>query len=166
MRLSILVALADSGVIGHEKGLPWHLPADLRRFKQLTLGHPIIMGRATFESIGRPLPGRRNLVLSRNPGLVLDGAEVFGSLALALDEVADSAEAFVIGGAEVFREALALADRLYLTRVHANVDGDTWCPPLQMALWSLVESEEYLADDANPLPFTFEVWDRAPQGSG
>ena len=161
MRLSVLAAVADSGVIGRDNALPWHLPADLRRFKELTMGHPVIMGRLTYESIGRPLPGRRNLVLSRSPGLAIEGVEVLGSLELALEAVAEAAEAFVIGGAGLFAEALRHADRLYLTRVHARVDGDTHFPEVDTSRWQLVASEPHAADAANPLPFTFEVWDRS-----
>lgn len=160
MRLSILAAVADSGVIGRDNELPWHLPADLRRFRQLTMGHPIIMGRLTWESIGRPLPGRRTLVLSRDPEFRLDDVEVYSRLAVALAAVADAQEAFVVGGAALFDEALALADRLYLTRVHAGIDGDTWFPPVDLTQWRLVESEPRAADDANRLPVTFETWDR------
>ena len=137
MRVSIIVAVADNGVIGRAQQLPWHLPDDLRRFKALTMGKPILMGRRTYESIGRPLPGRRNLVLSRKPGAVSHAdmpptlaagttLEHVTSLADALQRCAAAGEMCVIGGADVFREALPLASHLHLTRVGAQVAGDVW----------------------------------------
>src|SRR3954468_18964811 len=129
MRVSLIAAVAENGVIGHDGGLPWHLSDDLRRFKQLTMGHTIIMGRRTWESIGRPLPGRRTVVVTRQPNYRLEDPTV--TVASNLEQGLKTAknagddEAFIVGGAELYRAALPAADRLYLTRVDAEVDGDT-----------------------------------------
>jgi dihydrofolate reductase len=164
MRISIIVAVAENGVIGREGKLPWHLPADLGRFKRLTMGHTIIMGRRTWESIGRPLPGRRMVVVSRQPDYHIDEGSVV--TAASLDEALKSAElagdkeAFIIGGAELFREALPLADRLYCTRVHAAVVGDTLFPEVCWDEWQLVESSDHGSDGKNEYPFAFETHER------
>jgi len=162
MRVSILVAVAENGVIGRGGGLPWHLADDLRRFKRLTMGHTILMGRRTWESIGRSLPGRRMIVVSRQVGYRAEGVEVVPSLADAwqLAEAAREEEAFIIGGAELYREALSRADRLYLTRVHARVDGDTVFPPYDPTEWRQVSSEQHAADAKNDYPFSFELYHR------
>ncbi len=164
MKLSIIVAAAENRVIGRDGGLPWHLSKDLKRFKKLTLGHALVMGRKTFESIGRPLPRRRSVVLSRDPVYRPPGAETAGSLEGALERLArdGEAEVFVIGGAEVFAEALPLAERLYLTRVHARVEGDVCFPEFDPAAWRLVSSERHDADDRHAYPFSFEIWEREP----
>lgn len=159
MTVSLILAMADNRVIGRDNELPWHLPADLRRFKKLTVGHAIVMGRRTWESIGRPLPRRRSIVVSRDPSYRAPGAEVAGSLEEALDLAADDDEVFVIGGAAVFAAALPRADRLYLTRVHAEVPGDVRCPPLGGG-WQLVEEERHEADERHVYPFTFQVYER------
>jgi dihydrofolate reductase len=162
MRISIIAAMADNGVIGRDGHLPWHLKADLQRFKRLTMGHTIIMGRKTWESIGRPLPGRRMVVITRQSGYQADGVQVAGCLddALALARAAGDEEAFIIGGAEIYRLALPLADRLYLTRVLVPVDGDTTFPEFDASRWRLVESEQHPADDANEFPVCFECYER------
>src|SRR5262245_37513826 len=127
MRISLIAAMAENGVIGRGGQLPWRLEADLARFKQLTMGHTVIMGRKTWESIGRPLPGRRMIVVTRQGRYAADGIEVAGNLEAALEaaRVAGEEEAFIIGGAEVYRQALPLADRLYMTLVLAEIEGDT-----------------------------------------
>ena len=130
MIVSLIVAMSENRVIGREGGIPWDLPADRRRFRELTTGHTLVMGRRTFESIGRPLPGRRTIVLSRTPGFTAPGCEVAPSLAAALALCAGEEELFVCGGAGVYREAMALADRIYLTLVHREVAGDTFFPPV------------------------------------
>jgi dihydrofolate reductase len=164
MRISILVAVAENGVIGRDGKLPWRLSADLRRFKELTMGHTIIMGRRTWESIHRPLPGRRMIVVSRQAGFRTGFDDV--PAAENLDEalyVADAAgenEAFVVGGAELYREALPQAGRLYLTRVHAKVPGDTQFPLSQLNGWQRVASEHHDADAANNFPISFEIYER------
>jgi len=162
MILAVIVAAAENGVIGSEGRLPWHLPADLRRFKALTLGHPIIMGRRTFESIGRVLPGRRTIVLSRDPRFTPSGVEVARTLDGALAACAGEDTAFVIGGESLFREALPRADLLYLTRVHAVVSGDVHFPEPMETDWILVATEEHAADAEHPHAFSFLTFRRRP----
>jgi len=154
-RLSIIVAADEHGGIGRDGGLPWHLPEDLKRFKSLTLGKPIVMGRRTWDSIGRPLPGRRSVVVSRQPGLAIDGALVCDSLEAALDAVADAPEVSAIGGAEVYRRGLPLADVIHLTRVHASVEADTFFPPLDAADWEEVAREDRPPDERHAHAFSF-----------
>lgn len=154
-RVSIIVAADEHGGIGRDGGLPWHLPADLQRFKALTMGKPIVMGRKTWDSIGRPLPGRRSLVVSRQPGFAIDGAEVFGSLEAALQAAADAPETCVIGGAEIYRQALPRAQVVHLTRVHASVQADTYFPALDVAEWEEVAREDRPADDRHAYPYSF-----------
>ncbi len=164
MQISIIVAVAENGVIGRAGDLPWHLSGDLRRFKQLTMDHTIIMGRRTWESIGRALPGRRTMVVSRNPELQIDVANV--ELATSLDHALELArargekEAFIVGGAELYRESLNAADRIYLTRVCATVDGDTSFPDVAWNDWRLIASEEYDANEKNDHDYRFETYDR------
>lgn len=162
MRISLIAAVAEDGTIGRDGRLPWHLPDDLRRFRALTTGHHVIMGRRTFESIGRPLPQRTNLVLSRDPALRADGIQVFSSLetALAFARVAGESEAFVIGGAAIYALALPLADRIYLTRVAARVGGDAVFPPIDEADWSERSREPHAADDRHAHSFELTVLDR------
>jgi dihydrofolate reductase len=164
MHVSIIVAASDNGVIGRDGALPWWMSDDLRRFKRLTMGHTLIMGRRTWESIGRPLPGRRMIVVSRQSDyrIELDGIAVATSLdeALRFASANGEEEAFVIGGAELFREALLQADRLYFTEVHGDVDGDTYMPPVDWSQWRLVDSQECTADDKNDFPSTFKIYDR------
>lgn len=160
MRVSLIVAVAENGVIGRDNQLPWRLPADLKRFKALTLTHPVIMGRRTFESIGFPLPGRRNLVLSRDPQYSAPGIEPFGSLTEALEATRQAEEVFVLGGAAVFEEAIGHADRIYLTRVHTEVEGDTRFPELDPRIWRQIDDEPHAADTDNPLPYVFQIWER------
>ena len=164
MRISIIAAVAENGVIGRGGSLPWRLSGDLRRFKQLTMGHTIIMGRRTWESIGRALPGRRTVVVSRNPDFRtnVDGVTATTSLdkSLSIAEVAGDDEAFIIGGAELYRESLGRADRLYLSRVCAAVDGDTSFPEVNWNNWQLVESEEHDANKKNEYAYRFETYDR------
>lgn len=162
MLLSIIVAAAENGVIGRQGQLPWRLSADLRRFKQLTMGHAVLMGRKTYESIGRPLPGRRMIIITRQPGYCAAGAEIAHSLSAAcgLAASADETEAFIIGGAEIFREALPHADRLYFTQVHTMIDGDVFFPPFDRADWRLTSQEEHPADAKNDYPFAFQTYER------
>ncbi|HEY4234096.1 MAG TPA: dihydrofolate reductase [Lacipirellulaceae bacterium] len=162
MRISILVAVAENGVIGRGGKLPWHLGDDLKRFKQLTMGHTIVMGRKTWESIGRPLPGRRNVVVSRQAGLPADGAEVVSDLdtALRIAEAAGDDETFVIGGAEIYRLAISRADRLYVTRVLAEVEGDTYLRDFPPPNWREIESHQCAADAKNDYAQSFEILER------
>lgn len=166
MRVSLIVAVSENGCIGREGDLPWRLPEDLRRFKQLTLGHPIIMGRKTYESIGRPLPGRDNIVVTRQPGYSAPGCTVVGSLpeALAAANASGAAEAFIIGGASLYAEALPLADTLQLTRVHAEVAGDVHLPPIPWRAFRCLATEAHSADERHAYAYTFEVWQRDEKG--
>ncbi len=152
--------MAENRVIGRSNRLPWHLPADLRRFKALTMGRPVILGRRTFESIGRPLSGRRLVVLTRNPAYSRPGIEIAASLERALDLVRTESEVFVAGGGEIFREALYLTDRVYLTLIHAVVEGDTTFPELAGGEWRLVEDVRHSADEHNPYDYSFRRYDR------
>jgi dihydrofolate reductase len=163
MRVSIIAAMSENGVIGRGGRLPWHLADDLKRFKRLTMGHMLVMGRKTWESIGRPLPGRRMVVISRQPNYRPDGAQVVPSLdaALAIAESTGDDEAFIIGGAEIYRLALPRANRLYLTRVHANIAGDTYFPDVNWKNWQRIAVEEHGSDGNNEYPFSFETYDLA-----
>ena len=160
-RVCVVVAMGRARVIGVAGGLPWRLPADLRRFKALTLGKPILMGRRTHESIGRVLPGRRNLVLSRL-AFAAPGCEVVASLDEALSCCAGEPEVMVIGGATVYAEALPRAERIYLTIVDGEFAGDTFFPPLPEGEWREVEAEEHPADAENPYALRFVRLDRVP----
>jgi dihydrofolate reductase len=154
--LAIIVAMDESGVIGRGGGLPWHLPDDLRRFKATTTGHVLLMGRRTCESIGRALPGRRSIVLTRHPGFrAPDGVEVAPDLETALSRAADAPRVYVIGGAAVYREALPHAQELLVTQVHARVAGDVWFPAVSWDSWTLVDEELHPADARHPFPFSF-----------
>jgi len=137
MKIAIIAAVAPDGTIGNEGRIPWHLSDDLKRFKRITMGHAVIMGRKTYESLGKPLPGRRNLVLTRNPQFLADGVTTFADLdaAIAACERASETIAFIIGGAEVYRQALAKADVLLLTNVHKQITGDTKFPPHDRSQW-------------------------------
>ncbi len=153
--LTLIVAADERGGIGCDGGLPWHLQEDLKRFRALTMGRPIVMGRRTWESIGRPLPGRRSIVVSRRPGLAIEGAEVAGSLDGALRIAGEVPEVCVIGGAELYSAALPLADVIHLTRVHAVVPADTFLPDIHASEWKIVAREERAADDRHAHPFSF-----------
>jgi len=162
MLVSLLVAVAENNVIGRDGGLPWHLSADLKRFKQLTMGHSMLMGRRTFDSLGRVLPGRTSIVISRQPQLKLpDGVLLAGSFEAACQITANEEEVFVIGGAELYAAALPRVDRIHLTRVHANVAGDTYFPPVDWNAWRCVAEERHAADEKNPFEFTFLTYERA-----
>jgi dihydrofolate reductase len=161
--ISLVAAVADNGVIGADGGMPWHLPADLAHFKQLTMGKPVLMGRLTWESIGKPLPGRLNLVLTRDHAWQAEGAHRVASLddALRTAQRAGATELMVIGGAEVYRQALPRARRIYMTRVHAEPWGDTLFPELEPGDWDEVARRERLSDERNPWDLTFVVLERA-----
>lgn len=162
MKVSIIVGRARNGVIGRDGDLPWRLSADLAQFKRRTMGHHLIMGRKTFESLPGLLPGRPHLVLSRDPTYAPEGVARCGSLdeAFSIARAAGDDEAFVIGGGVVYRDALAFADRVYLTRVHAEVDGDVTFDELDAASWTEVERTEHDADERNAHPFSVCVYDR------
>lgn len=162
MKLAIIAAVDEDGTIGRDGGLPWRLPADLRRFKALTMGHHLLMGRKTFETdVGRPLPGRTVVVISRGRPELPTGIRLAASLdeAVEIAGAAGDPEPLVAGGAEIYRLALPRADRLYLTRVHARVWGDAFFPYLDLAAWRLVAREERPADRDNPYPMSFLVYE-------
>jgi dihydrofolate reductase len=160
MTLSLVVAASSNNVIGRDGGLPWHLPDDLRQFKRLTTGKAVIMGRSTYESIGRPLPDRRNIVMTRNADYVADGCDVVSSVSEAMDAVEGAEEVMIIGGGQVYRDFLPLANRIYLTRVQAEVEGDTYFPEIDEAAWRLVSSEHHAADEKHRYAFDVMVFER------
>ncbi|MEM8561103.1 MAG: dihydrofolate reductase [Pseudomonadota bacterium] len=165
-RIAMMVAAAENGVIGSGNDLPWHLPEDLRHFKRVTMGKPILMGRKTFQSIGRPLPGRTNIVISRDSMLKVEGVTVAASLDHAIDEATrvidrDSAdEMVVIGGAEIYRAALPQVARLYMTEVHAMVEGDVMLPLITWSQWRETQRERHSASAGNPFDYSFVVYER------
>jgi dihydrofolate reductase len=158
--ITLIVAVADSGVIGRDNSLPWHLPEDLKRFKRLTMGKPIVMGRKTFESIGKPLPGRQNIVVTRDTNYRREGVTVVHHVDAALRAAGPVAEVMVIGGAELFGALLPRAGRIHLTRVHGNIPGDVMWSALDEREWNVVERESHAADDRHAWPMTFEVWEK------
>ena len=158
--VSMIVAMAQNGVIGRDNSLPWRLPEDLRRFKAITLGKPILMGRKTFESIGRPLPQRLNFVLTRNPQWRAEGVIAVTSVAEVLRKVRDTDELVGIGGAEIYRLLMPFARRIYLTQVQAEVPGDTSFPDFDPTQWVDAEFSEYRADEKNAYDMTFVTLER------
>ena len=157
---SLVVARARNGVIGRDNALPWRLPADLAYFKRVTLGHPVIMGRRTWESIGKPLPCRHNIVVTRNPAYHAEGATVVESLDAAWRAAGDVEEACVIGGTSLFAEALPIADRIHLTEVEADVEGDTWFPSFDRSQWTEREVARQARDERHEYPFRIMVLER------
>ena len=159
-RISLIAALALNRVIGIENRLPWRLPEDLAHFKALTLGHPILMGRKTFESLGRPLPGRRNIVITRNLDYQSPGCEVAFSIADAIALCTDAEEVFFIGGAELYGQVLSLIDRLYLTEVQMEAQGDAWFPEFDRTAFAETSRVHSLGEKGDPLLFDFVIYDR------
>lgn len=160
MSLSIIVALSENHVIGSGNQLPWKLSADLKRVKALTMGHHLIMGRKTYESIGRPLPGRTNVIITRNNAYSPEGCVVVNSLSEALSVAKDDPEVFVFGGGEIFREALPLVNKIYLTIVHCTIDGDTHFPELNLSDWTELDRQEFKADEKNQYDYSFVTLQR------
>ena len=163
----MIVAQAQNRVIGRQNKLPWYLPGDLKYFKQVTMGKPVIMGRKTYESIGKPLPGRLNVVITRDPAYQVEGAKVVHSLAEAIELSESQAfidgveEAMVIGGEQIYAQALPLAERLYITQVHAEVEGDAMFPELVLSDWDEVGRDDFKAEGPNPYDYSFVVYQRA-----
>lgn len=157
-QLSIIVAVANNHVIGLHNTLPWHLPEDLKRFKALTMGHHIIMGRKTYESLGRLLPGRTTVIVTRNQHYHVDGAIVVHTLKQALEVCQTDAEVFLIGGAELFEIGLQQADKIYLTEIHADFDGDAFLPVFDLSSWREASREQHKA--ANGLTFSYVSYER------
>ena len=160
MKISLIVAAAANDVIGADGGLPWHLPNDFKYFKRITMGKPIVMGRRTWESIGRALPGRLNIVLTRRKDFEAPGATVVSSPAEAIAAADDADELMIIGGGQIYDLFVDKADRIYLTRVDCDVDGDTRFPALDPDLWLLTSSEAHAADDKHAFGYEFRVYDR------
>ena len=159
-RISIIVAMAKNRVIGVNNTLPWHLPADLKHFKELTMGHHIVMGRKTYESIGKPLPGRTSVVITRNVNNAVPGVIVVNSLEAAIAACGNDEEIFVIGGAELYRQAIALADRIYLTEIDADISGDAHFTELDHKLWKEAGRDSHAPDEKNRYPYHFVIYDR------
>ena len=159
--ISLIVAASTNNAIGIGGDLPWRLSDDLKRFKAVTMGKPIVMGRKTWDSIGRPLPGRQNIVITRQPGFSAEGCDVVASVAEAVAIAGDVDEVMVIGGSQVYELALPSADRIYLTRVHAQLDGDAFFPEVDESQWRLISEERQVADERNDFDYTFRIYDRA-----
>ena len=159
-RISLIVAMDKNRLIGRDNDLPWRLSNDLRHFKAITMGKPMIMGRKCFESIGKPLPGRRNIVLTRDAAWQAEGCEVTAGLEAALASASEADEVMIIGGAQIYALALPMAERLYLTRVHAELQGDTWFPELELDQWQELSRESYEPDARNEWPHSFIVLER------
>jgi dihydrofolate reductase len=155
MKISIIVAFDENRLIGRNNELPWRLPADLKFFKSVTMGHPIIMGRKTFESIGRVLPGRTSVIVTRQQDYTAPGCVVVNSLKEALEKCGSQEQAFIIGGAELFQHALPLASDLYITEIHHRFEGDTWFPEIRKDQWQEISVENHKADDRNQWDYTF-----------
>lgn len=166
MRIALIWAMARNGVIGRDNKLPWYLPEDLKYFKRVTTGKPVIMGRKTYDSIGRPLPNRTNIVVTRDASLALPGVKVVTSLEEALDlaraesVISDVEEVIVMGGAEIYAQALPQADRLYVTLVHAEVEGDAVFPPIDLDEYQELAREDFNAEGPNPYDYSFVVYER------
>ena len=163
MTVSLIVAVSSNGVIGRDGGLPWHLPADLKHFKRTTMGHHLIIGRRTWEEVGEPLPGRTMVVVTRSRRFATEGAQVVRSVEQALELAAEDEEPFIGGGSQIYRIALArdLVDRIYLTRIHAEVEGDTLFPEFDLDEWNLVSEEHHEADEKNEFAYSFLVYERS-----
>ena len=166
IKISMIVAVAENGVIGNNNQLPWYLPEDLKYFKRVTMGKPIVMGRKTFESIGKPLPGRTNIVVTRNTEYAAEGVKIVSSINEAIklaDDIAlldGSNELMVIGGAQLYADILESVERIYLTEVHAEVKGDAFFPNIERSKWEEVAREKYLAEGPNSYDYSFVVLDR------
>lgn len=158
--LSLIVAMDENQLVGRNNALPWHLPSDLGFFKRTTMGKPVVMGRNTYESIGKPLPGRQNVVISRRSEYEAPGCTVLPGLEEAIRYCGDAEEIVVIGGAQVYAQTVPLAERMYITRVQAKLEGDAWFTEVDWSQWQKVESEEVPADEKNRYAHCFELWER------
>lgn len=161
MRISAICAMSENRVIGNHNQLPWHLPADLKHFKNITMGHPIIMGRKTYESIGRPLPGRLNIIITRDKNYQAPGCTVVNSIEDALSITQENDEIFIIGGASLYQSMLPFTQRLYLTLIHQEIEGDAYFPELNMNDWVEIERNTHLAEDAHSYSYSFLVFERS-----
>jgi dihydrofolate reductase len=166
MTIALIAAMGRNRVIGRAGALPWRLPADLRHFRALTIGKPVLMGRKTFESIGKPLPGRTNIVVTRRFGFHADGCHVFSDLDKAFEAFRGAPELMVIGGASIYGQALPRATRIYLTVIDADFDGDTFFPEYDAANWTISSQCDHRADDSNAYDYSFRVLDRRAPRAG
>lgn len=166
MRVSLICAASKNGVIGTKNELPWKLPADLKRFKELTLNHPVIMGRKTHQSIGRALPGRSNIVVTRQKGFIAEGCRVVHSIEDAIKACEGADEVFVIGGAQIYEKALPHANRIYLTRIHHEFEGDAFVFEIDEAVWKQTTREDFEADQKNPYAYSFVALEKANPSLG
>jgi dihydrofolate reductase len=158
--IALVVATGKNNAIGKDNKLLWHLPIDLKFFKTITLGHPIIMGRTTFDSVGKPLPGRRNIVVSRNKNLLIEGCEISNSLEDAISLCKNNETIMIVGGEEIYRQALPIADRIYRTLIDVSPEADRYFPEIDTTVWKLIDADFKAADDKNKLDCTFETYDR------
>ncbi|MCY7410643.1 MAG: dihydrofolate reductase [Chitinophagales bacterium] len=161
MKISIIVAVSQNNVIGINNKLPWHLPADMKYFKQVTMGHAVIMGRATYESLGKALPGRSNIVVTRQENYPAEDCVVVNNLKSAFEEAVktEDTECFVIGGADIIQQALVWTDKIYMTRIFHNYEGDTFLKPLNEDDWKLTSEERHLPDEKNRVAYAFQIFE-------
>jgi dihydrofolate reductase len=162
MIISLIAAASENNVIGKENKLPWYLPSDLKYFKNITWAMPVVMGRKTFESMDEPLSGRTNIVVTRNENMKLNGAEVVQNVeqAIVAAKQLDAKQIFIIGGAEIFRLAISIADKIYLTRIHHNFEGDAFFPDINPDEWKLISNRDCAADNKNQYAHSFQIWER------
>jgi dihydrofolate reductase len=160
MIISLIAALGNNNVIGKSNSLPWHLPADLKHFKDNTSGKPVIMGKATYESIGKPLPNRTNIILSNDPNFEIPGATVVHSIEDSIRAAGNAPEVMIVGGASIYRQFLPLADRLYITRIYHDFEGDAYFPDFDLKEWKETERTDHKADDKNPYDYSFLIFER------
>ena len=162
MTITLVVAAAENNSIGKNNQLLWHLPNDLKFFKNTTWGMPVIMGRKTFESVNKPLPGRFNIVITRQQGWKAEGVITSAGLQDSLRKAAETncKEAFVIGGGEIYKQSIEIADKIYLTRVHANIDGDTFFPAIDESKWQLTHNQDFTADEKHAYAYSFQTWEK------
>jgi dihydrofolate reductase len=157
--ISIIVAASENGTIGKDQKIPWKLRSDMRRFKEITTGHPVIMGRKTYESIGKPLPNRRNIVVSRSPTYTASGCEVTTSLQAAIELIVDG-EVFICGGSSIYEEAFSIAEKLYLTRVHTTCEGDVFLTGFDPSRWAEISRQEIPVNELNEYDSTFVIYEK------
>jgi dihydrofolate reductase len=163
MTITIVVAISENHVIGKDNKLLWYLPNDLKHFKDITTGHTVIMGRKTYESVGKPLPKRRNIIITRQD-IKIEGCEVVNSIEAALKLAAGEEEVFIVGGAEIYKQAMTFTDRIYLTIVHKEFDGDSFFPEINLNDWKEVAREDHEPDEKNSLPYSFITYEKVIRG--
>ncbi len=160
MNISIIVAISENNVIGKDNTLIWHMSSDLKRFKMLTMNHHIIMGRKTFEPIGKPLPGRISIIISKQKNYQVEGCIVVNSLEEAIEKAKNDTEIFIIGGASIYKEAMDYANKIYLTEIHHSFEGDTFFPKIEPEKWIVKDKEDFEADEKNPYPHSFMICEK------